>query len=91
MIPAAVGAGQIRGWVHDSTDRVLDQKVRVQSAVLDGMVHGEGPSPQLCRCALIQQAERDWKMHGRLAIPNRGGGLYHEDQILDPGLVHPLE
>lgn len=91
MTPAAVEADQTRGWVHDSTARVSGQKVRAQSAVLDEMVRGEGPSPQLCRCALIQQAECCWKMHGRLAIPVRGGDLYHEDQIRDPDLVYRPE
>lgn len=91
MTPAAVGPDQTRGWVHDSTGRVLDQKVRAQSAGLDGMVHEEGPWLQLCRCALNQQPESGWKIHGHPAIPNRGGGLCRRVQIHDPYPVYHLE
>lgn len=90
MTPAAVEADQTRDWVHDSTGRALDQKERAQSAGHDGMVHEEGPWPQLCRCALNQQAEIGLKIHGHPAIPNRGGGLCRRVQLHDPYSVYHL-
>ncbi|KAI7491388.1 hypothetical protein KC351_g50 [Hortaea werneckii] len=65
MIPAAVGAGQTRGWVHDSTARVSGQKVRAQSAVLDEM-------SVVGRCMVVSRfpsAAAIFIMRTRFAIP----------------------